>query len=191
MLERKTIVRIAVAALGLVAAVVGGGLYFNSHNGNNSISSGSSGNCVFGGNAPITGANCNSNPGSTPDYRASLEPTGTGPWQYRVVDTVVQGTDEGLLIRSCDHLSCGCGTANCERIGLVRIDAALYAVCQEKSDFNGNDNSDSYWLKVKWPSNTPGDVTVRASSPVDPYTGWALRKYTTPAGHNGNIPTCT
>jgi hypothetical protein len=26
------------------------------------------------------------------------------------------------------------------------------------------------------------------SAPDDPYSGWVLRKYTTPAGHNGNMP---
>lgn len=193
MLSKKTILKIAVPAISLLAAVIGGGVYLNSHNGNggnNSLSGGSNGNCVFGGNAPITNANCKADPQSSPDYRVNVAPIGTGPWQYRVVNTVVDGTDEGLLVRTCDHLSCGCSTAGCEKIGLARGGTALYAMCQEKSDFNGNDNSDSYWLEVRWPSNTPDDVTVRTSAPDDSYTGWVLRKYTTPAGHNGNIPTC-
>jgi hypothetical protein len=62
-------------------------------------------------------------------------------------------------------------------------------VCQFDSGFNGNDTS-SVWLKVKWPNNQGGDRTTQVSSEQDPYLGWVLKKYTAPAGHNGNIRTC-
>lgn len=122
-------------------------------------------------------------------YGTEEEPSGPGPWGFRVYDTVVDGTDVGLTVRRCPERTCGCVDPHCEKLGIARQDSPLFAVCQFDSGFNGNDTS-SVWLKVKWPNNRGGDRTTQVSSEQDPYFGWVLKKYTTPAGHNGNIRTC-
>ena len=193
-MDKKTKVKIALAVMALLAAVIGGtSVYMASDNGTTTSSVGSSNRdnqCIVAGN--VQSLNCNKGGiDQDPSYSTSQDPAGPGPWAYRVVNTIVGTKDQGLFVRSCDHESCGCTVPGCARIGLAWLDNEVYAICQEKSDFNGNDNSDNMWLKIKWPTDTPGATTPRTSSPSDPYTGWVLRIYTTPAGHDGKIPACT
>jgi hypothetical protein len=136
------------------------------------------GNCVISPKAP----------GS--DGRATADlPTGPPPWTFYVYNTVADGTDLGLTVRSCNVQSCGCTGRSCATLGFARDGAPLYAYCQLDTGFNGGDNSTT-WLKVTWPNDTGGDLNVYTSTPQDPHTGWVLKKYTTPGGHNGNIPQC-
>ncbi|MET8281759.1 hypothetical protein [Micromonospora sp. NPDC005174] len=178
----------------LVAALVTAGatVYVQNHkdspaNSGVAINNGN-GNCVNMGNNGT--AYCNPGPieEKTP-YRTDQTPPGPGPWAFRVADTVVAGTDLGLTVRSCPYQLCGCKNALCEKIGLARNASLIYARCHFDSGFNGNDTTTD-WLAITWPTNTPGDVTARFDSPGDPYVGWVLAKYTTPAGHNGEIPVC-
>ncbi|MET8090222.1 hypothetical protein [Micromonospora sp. NPDC005220] len=178
----------------LVAALVGAGATVYAQSRKESPASlgvaidNGNGNCVnMGSNGTAV---CNLGPieEQTP-FRASQAPVGAGPWAFRVAETVVDGTDLGLTVRSCPYQNCGCSTALCEKIGLARNAMLIYARCHFDSGYNGNDTTTD-WLAITWPSNTPGDLTARFDSPGDPYTGWVLAKYTTPAGHNGEIPEC-
>jgi hypothetical protein len=147
------------------------------------------GNCINNG----TGGqqNCYSSPTTERDSRSvDQPPQGAGPWAFAVKDTVVDGTDVGLLVRVCNKQDCGCGGGHCAKIGIALNASTVHAMCQEDSGYNGNDTS-SVWLKIKWPSNAPNSMQPFSSSPDDPYWGWVLAKYTMPAGHNGKIPTCT
>lgn len=177
----------------LLAALVGAGatVYAQGHKessgGSGVAMDNGSGNCNVAGNGSAV---CNLGPTEeqTP-YRTGRAPTGPGPWAFRVAGTVVAGTDLGLTVRSCPYQRCGCSTALCEKIGLARNAMLIYARCHLDSGYNGNDTTTD-WLAITWPSDKPGDLTARFDSPGDPYVGWVLAKYTTPAGHNGEIPEC-
>jgi hypothetical protein len=183
----------------IAAAVTGSAMIYSQRNHNTqtgtdnhanvNIGNGNANGCVNLGDKGTV--NCNSTPGqNTTPYRTDATPTGSGPWAFRVFNTVVDGTDVGLTVRTCPYQTCGCATAHCEKIGIARNDSLLLALCQLDSGFNGNDTT-SLWLKIKWPSNRSGDQADYSSSAQDPYYGWVLKKYTTPAGHNGDIPACT
>jgi len=185
----------------LIAAVLTAGATVYAQRGNGTRSPGpgnavsvehGSGNCINLGGQSMT---CNAAPSnaatSNPaeSVRTGDAPVGPGPWAFRVFDTVLEGRDLGLTVRSCPYRNCGCSTPHCEKLGFSRNGSLLYALCRLDSGFNGNDTT-TEWLKITWPKNRPGDVGVRSSSPHDPFLGWVLAKYATPAGHNGEIPVC-
>ena len=150
-----------------------------------------------GGNAcgAVAGSNnqvnCPEPSSSRGQTRTDENPSGSGPWAFYVEGTVVDGTDQGLWVRACNEQTCGCDQRNCEKRGMALQGTVLYAQCQARSTFNGNDSGPPVWLRIQWPSNTPGDIGHHVSDPHDKYAGWVLRKYTSPGGHNGDIPSCT
>lgn len=186
------------AAAGICAAIITASvLLFNGSRGGAGESNKSSKNkvgdhagCVAIGNSGSV--NCNTDPTDSAgvDPQTTLPPQGGGPWAFRVVNTVVDGTDKGLVVRSCNRATCECTGANCERLGVAPDDALIWAICQAVSDFNGNDTSNT-WLKIKWPNDKPAGFQVFTSSKNDPHAGWVLAKYTVAAGTNGNIPVCS
>lgn len=184
---------VSTAAATILAALITATAMLLAHgdtgSGNNQIHGNNGPNCINSGNQGIQ--NCVGSPNEhRSDGRATADPpSGRPPWTFYVYDTVADGTDLGLTVRSCNIQSCGCITRNCSTLGFARDGAPLYAFCQLDTKFNGADNS-TIWLKVAWPNNKGGDPNVYVSSPQDPYTGWVLKKYTTPGGHNGNIPQC-
>lgn len=118
-------------------------------------------------------------------------PVGSGPYMFRVYNTVYEGQDLGLRVRSCNQKSCGCEFSKCELRGIAMAGASLYAECQFDSGFNGGEGDlPSVWLKVRWPTNDPGDMGANVGGQNDPYRLWALKAYAQPAGHNGDIPLC-
>jgi hypothetical protein len=127
--------------------------------------------------------------GAAESVRTEDAPVGQGPWAFRVFDTVLNGTDLGLTVRSCPYQKCGCATSHCEKVGISRNGSIIYADCRLDSGFNGNDTT-TEWLRIRWPKNRPGDLGVQVSAAQDKFTGWVLAQYATPAGHNGDIPAC-
>jgi hypothetical protein len=178
------------AGAAIVAAIISGVFLIFSHSGSATTQTQDrSSGCNNSGN----GNSCSIQNGAvqpTANTSASNPPQGPGPWLFRVTNTIVDGKDEGLHVRQCDHMNCGCGIGACNDIGLAQDYEPLYAVCQQQSDYNGGDNQGNKWLKVKWPNHTPAPHSIFQSSPTDQYEGWVLSAYTMPAGHNGDIPTC-
>ena len=145
------------------------------------------GNCINLGGRDLT---CNVAASEAADsIRTEDAPAGPGPWAFRVVDTVLAGTDLGLTVRSCPYRNCGCAEPHCEKVGFARHGSMLYAACRLDSGFNGNDTT-TRWLKIKWPNNRPADSGAYVSAAQDAFVGWVLEKYTSPAGHNGAVPDC-
>ncbi|MFF1295803.1 MULTISPECIES: hypothetical protein [unclassified Streptomyces] len=137
------------------------------------------GSCTYGG-TPI--------PENT--YRNNAAPGPTGPWAYRVVRTVTQAGDEGLMVRSCNVSDCP-GPDSARQIGLVLVHRTVWVECWEDSGFDGHEGQGiTTWYKVKWPTNRPHKVADLESSREDKYTGWMYSGYMEPAGHDGSIPKC-
>ncbi|MFF9274275.1 hypothetical protein [Streptomyces griseosporeus] len=124
-------------------------------------------------------------------YRTDTEPSKTGPWAYKVVRTVTQAGDEGLMVRTCNVSDCP-GPDSEKQIGLVRVHHTVWVECWEDSGFDGNEGQNiTKWYKVKWPTNEPHTAADLESSRDDKYAGWMYSGYMEPAGHNGNIPECS
>ncbi|MEV6109166.1 hypothetical protein AB0M28_31340 [Streptomyces sp. NPDC051940] len=135
---------------------------------------------------------CNQSP--APSKSASFEdpdnPAGaTGPWRYRVVNTFVDGRDEGLLVRTCNVDDCP-GPDSAARIGMMLQNHVVWVVCKEDSGFNGGESDGgTTWYKVKWPTNEP-NTDIWESNREDRYTGWMFGKYLSAAGHDGKVAEC-
>jgi len=182
------------AAATITAALITAAAMFlapaGNQSGNNHVQGGDGTNCNYWGNHGVLNCVAPSKAPESGNDRATPDPpSGPPPWTFYVYDTVVDGTDLGLTVRACNIQSCGCAERNCNILGYARDGAPLYAFCQLNSNFNGGDTSTT-WLKVAWPNGAGGNTNVYTSSSQDPYAGWVLKKYTTPGGHNGNIPQC-
>jgi hypothetical protein len=198
--KRKKVLTVAVATIIAALIAAGAAIYLHgspasrsssNNGGNNNQANGNNNGCgVIQGN----GNRCapQQNPKDDPSqYWNSAPPTGSGPWPYAVVNTVMNnGTDIGLVVRSCDRSNCGCSTSQCERLGAARGLSTVYAICKETTDFAAGTSDPPIWIRIKWPNNVGGTLKVFNSSPNDPYTGWAFSAYLGPKGHNGNIPKC-
>lgn len=113
-----------------------------------------------------------------------------GPWRYKVVNTFIDGRDEGLRVRACNVDDCA-GPDSAERIGIVLQNHTVWVVCKEDSGFNGGEpDGGTTWYKVKWPTNKPTPGIELESSREDPYSGWMFGKYMSPSGHDGKIAEC-
>lgn len=108
------------------------------------------------------------------------KPPAKGPYQYVVVGT----SDLGLKVRTGPDLYDS-------QIGSAGNRSIVWAECQKRSGFDADPSMKvgPVWLKIHWPSNTPGTQFAN-SEPKNPVQGWVFRGYAIPAGHNGNIPAC-
>ncbi len=106
------------------------------------------------------------------------------------MNTVVNGTDKGAIVRECDRDQCGrCAGTACRR-GVVQVNKIVWVTCQEPSDFTGGLNvSKPVWFRVKWPVNALGILDVHQSSPDDQYSGWMIGIYLAPQT-NETVPAC-
>lgn len=137
------------------------------------------GTCSYG-NTPI--------PENT--YRTDTAPDIKGPWAYKIVRTVTQAGDEGLMVRSCNVSDCP-GPDGARQVGLVLVHRTVWVECWEDSGFDGHEGQGiTKWYKVKWPTNEPHKVADLESARDDKYSGWMYSGYMESAGHDGNIPEC-
>jgi hypothetical protein len=190
---------IGAAAIILAALITGAVTYFKSDGGSGNTSTqkgnGNANNqgngCVIQGSENVCGQqqpNQNENPSA---FVKSVPPTGPGPWQFIVVNTVLaNGTDIGLTIRRCNVANCGCSGPHCERLGFASEYSAVFAVCKTRTNFDAGTGDSPIWFKVKWPNNRGGSSGTFESSRGDAFTGWAFGSYLAPQGHNGEIPNC-
>jgi hypothetical protein len=143
----------------------------------------------------VTGTqiNCNNPPGE-PFPTTSQQPTGSGPWPFRTVNTWgSDGVDHGAVVRPCKDQECKCPPSVRCSLGVARGNTTVYARCQAHSTFTGvpGQVKDSVWFKVTWPNRKITPTTVYVPTAQDAFSGWILGSFLAPEGHNGNIPTCT
>jgi hypothetical protein len=117
-------------------------------------------------------------------------PKGPGPWPFVTQDTFGNGTDRGVVVRPCNVEVCS-GKIGL-RLGAARGNAQVYAVCRQRTDFTAGLGYPPVWIKIKWPNNQVlmDGLSVRESSPNDPYEGWIHAHFLRPIGHDGEIPEC-
>lgn len=112
-------------------------------------------------------------------YATTPPPVG-GPAPYRVVDT----QELGLKVRTTPDVD---GV----QIGSAANATTLWVDCVAITRFDPvvTDNVDARWLRVRWPTTTPG-TAFHNSDPGSPQRGWVYAGLTVPAGHDGKISTC-
>ncbi|MDI9835857.1 hypothetical protein [Streptomyces sp. KAU_LT] len=141
------------------------------------------------------GAKVNCPQGSQPipenTYRTDKAPSEVGPWAYKVVRTVTQAGDEGLMVRTCNVSDCP-GPDSARQVGLVRVHHTVWVECWKDSGYDGGEGQGiTKWYKVKWPTDQPHSTPDLESSREDKYTAWMYSGYMEPSGHNGKIPECS
>jgi hypothetical protein len=123
------------------------------------------------------------------DFSVQTPAATTGPWRYKVVNTYIDGRDEGLQVRVCNVDDCA-GPDVAARLGIVLQNHTVWVICKEDSGFNGGEpDGGTTWYKVKWPSDKPAP-DVGESNREDRYSGWMFGKYLSPSGHDGEIAEC-
>lgn len=119
--------------------------------------------------------------------RSTSAPTGSGPWPFVVVDTVIDGKNYGLYARTTNGVQA-------ERQGTAANHSIIWADCVATSDYTpidvtGDNNVGPKWLRVRW--NPAGPMDRSVSEPNATKSAWMYRGATVPVEHNGEIPTCT
>lgn len=140
----------------------------------------------------IRDLDCSRGPKESPDddFTDEKVKAAGSPWRYKVVNTVVDGRDEGLQVRICNLDDCD-GPDSDTRIGILWQNRTVFVICKEDSGFNGGEpKAGTTWYKIKWPTNQPNRESDLESSREDRYSGWVFGKYMSPSGHDGKIAEC-
>ncbi|MER7968799.1 hypothetical protein ABTX35_07295 [Streptomyces sp. NPDC096080] len=192
----KTKFKISIAAAIIVAAGSVAATQLASDEDKNEPHSSVSGDIHGDGDGPRcqgTEVNCPQGEQPIPEntYRTDKNPAGSGPWPFKVVRTVTQAGDEGLMVRTCNVSDCP-GPDSERQIGLVRVHHTVWVDCWQDSGFDGGEGQNiTKWYLVRWPSNEPHTTPDLESSREDKYRGWMYSGYIEPSGHNGKIPECS
>ncbi|MFD9732832.1 hypothetical protein [Umezawaea sp. NPDC059074] len=118
--------------------------------------------------------------------RSTTAPTGSGPWPFVVVDTVIDGKNYGLYARTTNRVQA-------ERQGTAANHNIIWADCEATSDYTptdvtGDNNVGPRWLRVRW--NPVGPMDRSVSEPTATKYAWMYRGAAVPLEHNGEIPAC-
>jgi hypothetical protein len=107
-----------------------------------------------------------------------------------VVDTVVNGHDDGLYVKACY------ADASCDRLALARLDQQVYAQC--RVDDGLAVDGDQRWVRTPWafvPGSVAPDGSANASAtgqsdPSSEAYGWMAARYLAPRDAVDGLPTC-
>jgi hypothetical protein len=114
-------------------------------------------------------------------------PAPPGPWPFLIYDTVnvETGQNVGLSVKAQPLPG--------RQMGSTPASSIVWAECYVLNTYDPEQGNSvdvgPRWLKIKWPTNTPGTAYAR-SSPTDRFTGYVYAGYALPFTHNGSIPRC-